>query len=220
MHTVTVVRHGVQGKYIHAVGTGILKVMAKMGISTLQSYKGAQIFEALGLGDDVIQTCFPGTSSRIGGLSLLGVGRSNMEAHLAAFDDQPSHGDDVQASAVPDPGEYKHRNNQDGSAEVHMNDPMAIAKLQQATKDNSYALYKEFSAANTALSRRCHLRGLLKFKEEATAIPLDEVESAANIVRRFCTGAMSYGSISLEAHTSLAKVSLRTVAVLAHTLPF
>lgn len=90
--------------------------------------------------------------------------------------------------------------------QVHMNDPMAIAKLQQATKDNSRELYKEFSAANTALSRRVHLRGLLKFRDDQTAIPLDEVESAATIVRRFCTGAMSYGSISLEAHTSLAKV--------------
>ena len=89
-----------------------------------------------------------------------------------------------------------------------MNDPMAIAKLQQATKDNSYDVYKQFSAANTALSKRCHLRGLLRFKDDsATPISIDEVEPAKDIVKRFCTGAMSYGSISLEAHTALAKVS-------------
>lgn len=91
--------------------------------------------------------------------------------------------------------------------QVHMNDPMAIAKLQAATKDNSYEMYKQFSAANTALSKRCHLRGLLKLKTAGvTPISVDEVEPAAEIVKRFCTGAMSYGSISLEAHTALAAV--------------
>jgi glutamate synthase (NADH) len=96
--------------------------------------------------------------------------------------------------------------------QVHMNDPMAIAKLQQATKDNSYEMYKQFSAANMALSKRCHLRGLLKFRTEAsTPIAIDEVEPAANIVKRFCTGAMSYGSISLEAHTALAQARARPV---------
>lgn len=88
-----------------------------------------------------------------------------------------------------------------------MNDPMAIAALQRAARDNSREAYKQFSAANTALSRRVHLRGLLRFKTEAAeAVPLEEVEPAADIVKRFCTGAMSYGSISLEAHTTLAKV--------------
>lgn len=91
--------------------------------------------------------------------------------------------------------------------QVHMNDPMAIAALQRAARDNSREAYKQFSAANTALSRRVHLRGLLRFKTEAaSAVPLEEVEPAADIVKRFCTGAMSYGSISLEAHTTLAKV--------------
>lgn len=96
------------------------------------------------------------------------------------------------------------------SVQVHMNDPMAIAALQQAARDNSREAYKKFSAANTALSRRVHLRGLLRFKTEgATPVPLEEVEPAAAIVKRFCTGAMSYGSISLEAHTTLAKVPPR-----------
>ena len=108
----------VQANYIQAIGVGILKVMAKMGISTLQSYKGAQIFEALGLGGDVVDTCFPGTSSRIGGLSLQGLGRAELERHIDAFAASPAHVHDAQASAVPDPGEYRHRNNQDGSAEV------------------------------------------------------------------------------------------------------
>lgn len=105
-----------------------------------------------------------------------------------------------------------------GWLQVHMNDPMAIAALQQAARDNSRDAYKKFSAANTALSRRVHLRGLLRFKTEAaTAIPLEEVEPAAEIVKRFCTGAMSYGSISLEAHTTLAKV--RTVNTAASRIP-
>lgn len=107
-----------QEKYIKAVGVGILKVMAKMGISTLQSYKGAQIFEALGLGEDVMAMCFSETASRIGGLSLEGLGRNTLEAHLSAFDERPAHGDRVQATAIPDPGDYRHRVNQDGSAEV------------------------------------------------------------------------------------------------------
>jgi hypothetical protein len=108
----------VQANYIKAVGVGVLKVMAKMGISTLQSYKGAQIFEALGLGEDIMAMCFPETSSRIGGLSLEGLGRSMMEAHLQAFDESLTNREDVNAKAVPDPGEYRHRVNQDGSAEV------------------------------------------------------------------------------------------------------
>lgn len=107
-----------QSKYIKAVGVGILKVMAKMGISTLQSYKGAQIFEALGLGEDVISTCFPGTSSRIGGLDFTALGRAAIEGHLLAFDRRIAHGDSVQANALPDPGEYRHRDLQDGTAEV------------------------------------------------------------------------------------------------------
>lgn len=114
----------------------------------------------------------------------------------------------INANAVSDPGEYRHRVAQDGSSEVHMNDPLAIAKLQQAAAENNTAIYREFSALNTKLSERVHLRGMLSFKpqEGVDAIALDEVEPASEIVKRFCTGAMSYGSISLEAHASLAKV--------------
>jgi glutamate synthase (NADPH/NADH) len=108
---------GLQANFIKAVGVGVLKVMAKMGISTLQSYKGAQIFEALGLGEDIMAMCFPETSSRIGGLSLQGLGRNMLEAHLKAFESLTNR-EDVNAKAVPDPGEYLHRVNQDGSSEV------------------------------------------------------------------------------------------------------
>jgi glutamate synthase domain-containing protein 2 len=111
-------RGNLQGRYIQAVGVGILKVMAKMGISTLQSYKGAQIFEALGLGADVISTCFPGTSSRIGGLDMIRLGRATITGHEQAFDRRIAHGDEVQATALPDPGEYRHRDLQDGTAEA------------------------------------------------------------------------------------------------------
>lgn len=109
-----------QGKYTNAVGVGILKVMAKMGISTLQSYKGAQIFEALGLASDVVDLCFPGTSSRIGGLSFAGVSREAVAGHEAAFGKRPLVEDDAAAHALPDPGDYRHRVNQDGSSEVCM----------------------------------------------------------------------------------------------------
>eukprot|EP00210_Caulerpa_lentillifera_P004796 g4578.t1 len=170
-------------RYRKAIGTGILKIMAKMGISTLQSYKGAQIFEILGLHDSVVHSCFSNTPSRIGGVDFDVLQRD--------------------ALSVPNEGEYHYRE-EAGATEKHMNDPVAIHLLQQASQKKDWKSFKEFSRINEELSKKCTLRGLLKFKNIGESVPLDEVEPAKEIVKRFCTGAMSYGSISLEAHTTLA----------------
>jgi len=187
--------------FAKGVGIGILKTMAKMGISTLASYKGAQIFEALGVGAEVIDECFRGTPSRIGGIGFAQFGADALQLHAAAYGGPAPNGS-ADALALPNPGDYHYRAGP--GAEKHMNDPEALAKLQAATSTNDRETYRQFSALNTRLSQQVHLRGLLKFKSTAQTIPLEEVESAASIVKRFVTGAMSYGSISLEAHTSLA----------------
>lgn len=188
-------------KYFKASNSGMLKVMAKMGISTLASYKGAQIFEALGLSSEVVQRCFKGTASRVEGATFEMLARDAMHLHSLAFPARMLPLESAEANAVPNPGEYHWR--KDG--ELHLNDPMAIAKLQEAARTNSIAAYKEYSQIIQELNKACNLRGMLKFKKtEGGGIPLADVEPASNIVKRFCTGAMSYGSISLEAHASLA----------------
>ncbi|KXZ50144.1 hypothetical protein GPECTOR_17g780 [Gonium pectorale] len=191
-----------RAKYIQGLGVGILKTMAKMGISTLQSYKGAQIFEALGLAPEVVDVCFKGTPTRIGGSGWEQLGRDVLGLHATAYASSRLPEGSADAKAVPHAGDYHWRNSPD--AERHMNDPEAIAKLQAATAGNDRELFRQFSALNTKLSRACHLRGLLRFRTSDTPVPLDEVEPASAIVKRFVTGAMSYGSISLETHTTLA----------------
>eukprot|EP00198_Chlamydomonas_reinhardtii_P003746 XP_001693082.1 glutamate synthase, NADH-dependent [Chlamydomonas reinhardtii] len=192
-----------KSKFVKGLGVGILKTMAKMGISTLQSYKGAQIFEALGLAPEVVDVCFRGTPTRIGGSGWEQLGRDVLALHDAAFASERMPDGSADAKALPNAGDYHWRNAPD--AERHMNDPEAIAKLQAATSGNDRELYKQYSALNTRLSRNVQLRGLLRFKTEAaTPIPIDEVQPAKEIVKRFVTGAMSYGSISLETHTTLA----------------
>eukprot|EP01025_Chloroclados_australasicus_P031120 TRINITY_DN3140_c1_g1_i4.p1 TRINITY_DN3140_c1_g1~~TRINITY_DN3140_c1_g1_i4.p1 ORF type:complete len:2248 (+),score=229.22 TRINITY_DN3140_c1_g1_i4:145-6744(+) len=186
-------------KYIKAIDIGILKVMAKMGISTLQSYKGAQIFEAIGLNSEVVDSAFKGTVSRIKGVGFQELARDMVRMHDLAYNDAQQSGSD----AVPHPGDYHYRSND--SNEVHMNSPIAIAKLQEAARTGDRALYAEYSKINTDLSQQSHLRGMLRFKNSQNSVPLEEVEEAKEIVKRFCTGAMSYGSISLEAHTTLAR---------------
>jgi len=188
--------------YIKSIGVGILKVMAKMGISTLASYKGAQIFECLGLDAEVVNMCFKGTPSRIAGVSFAQLARDAIKLHGMAYSQVVAAEESADAHAIPHPGDYHYRANAD--AEAHLNDPEAIAKLQAAAQGNNRELYKQFAAINTSLSKKVHLRGLLRFKSTAQGVPLDEVEPAAAIVKRFVTGAMSYGSISLEAHTTLA----------------
>ncbi|KAG1678741.1 hypothetical protein FOA52_012780 [Chlamydomonas sp. UWO 241] len=187
--------------YIKGIGVGVLKTMAKMGISTLASYKGAQIFEALGIGREVVDECFVGTATRIGGVGFEQIGTDALYLHDLAYGNKFPQGT-ADANALPNPGDYHYRSGP--TSEKHMNDPEAIAKLQAAVGTNDAELYRQFSAVNTKLSQQVHLRGLLRFKSTAQHVPLEEVEPAATIVKRFVTGAMSYGSISLETHTALA----------------
>ncbi|XP_061953656.1 glutamate synthase 1 [NADH], chloroplastic isoform X1 [Populus nigra] len=188
-------------KYFKASNYGMMKVLAKMGISTLASYKGAQIFEGLGLSSEVIDKCFAGTPSRVEGATFEMLARDSLHLHELAFPSRVLPPGSAEAVALPNPGDYHWRK----GGEIHLNDPLAIAKLQEAARGNSVAAYKEYSKRVQELNKACNLRGLLKFKEADVKVSLDEVEPASEIVKRFCTGAMSYGSISLEAHTTLAQ---------------
>ncbi|XP_011076008.1 glutamate synthase 1 [NADH], chloroplastic isoform X1 [Sesamum indicum] len=187
-------------KYFKASNYGMMKVLAKMGISTLASYKGAQIFEAVGLSSEVMERCFSGTPSRVEGATFEALAHDALQLHELAFPTRATPPGSAEAVALPNPGEYHWRK----GGEIHLNDPLAIAKLQEAARSNSVAAYKEYSKRVQELNKSCNLRGLLKFKEAEVKVPLEEVEPASEIVKRFCTGAMSYGSISLEAHTTLA----------------
>ncbi|XP_078168767.1 NADH-dependent glutamate synthase 1 isoform X1 [Carex rostrata] len=187
-------------KYFYATNYGIMKVLAKMGISTLASYKGAQIFEALGLSKKVIDKCFLGTPSRVDGASFEVLARDALRLHDVAFPTRTPPPGSADATALPNPGDYHWRK----GGEIHLNDPLAMAKLQEAARLDSRAAYKEYSARIQELNKQCNLRGMLKFKDVEGKISVDEVEPAKNLVKRFVTGAMSYGSISLEAHTTLA----------------
>ena len=183
--------------YIKAVGKGLHKVMSKMGISTYMSYCGAQIFEAVGLHRSLVDKYFRGTASNVGGIGLFEVMEEAVRMHRAAFSSDP-----VLATMLDAGGEYQWR----VRGEEHMWTPDAIAKLQHASRANSYQTYKEYAQIINDQSRRhMTLRGLFEFRfDPRNAIPLDEVEPAKEIVRRFATGAMSLGSISTEAHTTLA----------------
>ncbi|HET7157360.1 MAG TPA: glutamate synthase large subunit, partial [Burkholderiales bacterium] len=183
--------------FIKAIGKGLKKVMSKMGISTYMSYTGAQIFEAVGLSRELIEKYFSGTSSNVGGIGLFEVAEETLRVHRAAFSR-----DAVLANALDAGGEYAWR----VRGEEHMWTPDAIAKLQHAGRAASYSTYKEYAQIINDQSRR-HMtfRGLFRFRlDRCTPVPIGEVESAAEIVKRFATGAMSLGSISTEAHTSLA----------------
>ncbi|KAF1002529.1 hypothetical protein AG4045_012301 [Apium graveolens] len=187
-------------KYYEASQYGMMKVLAKMGISTLASYKGAQIFEAVGLSTEVMERCFAGTPSRVEGATFEALADDALHLHDLAFPSRALPPTSAESVALPNPGDYHWRK----GGEIHLNDPLAISKLQEAARGNSVSAYKEYSKRIQELNKSCNLRGLLKFKEAAVKIPLEEVEPAKEIVKRFCTGAMSYGSISLEAHTTLA----------------
>jgi glutamate synthase (ferredoxin) len=182
--------------YIRALNKGILKVMSKMGISTLQSYCGAQIFEAIGLDPRFVDRYFTWTASRIGGVGLDIVAREALQRHARAF---PSR---TPAPAELEPGgEYQWR--RDG--EQHLFNPETVYKLQHATRSGQYRIYKEYTTLINDQSRKLGtLRGLLRFKPAGAPVPIEEVESVESIVTRFATGAMSYGSISQEAHETLA----------------
>ncbi|KAI8586136.1 hypothetical protein BDZ88DRAFT_311821 [Geranomyces variabilis] len=188
--------------YIKASNDGIRKVMSKMGISTLQSYKAAQIFEALGLDSSVVSKCFSGTASRIKGVGFDILALDTIAFHEAAW---PSR-ETVSIEALPESGDYHWR---DGG-EAHINDPVSIASLQDAVRRKNDTAYEQYSKSSYEQIKNCTLRGLLDFKyDNAMPIAIEEVEPWTEIVKRFCTGAMSYGSISLEAHSTLAKAMNR-----------
>ena len=183
--------------YKHSCDGGILKVMSKMGISTLASYKGAQIFEALGLDDKVIERCFRGTASRIQGATFDILAEDCLRFHERGFPSRCIS----ETRSLPESGEYHWR---DGG-EPHINDPGAIANIQDAVRTNNDKSYEAYSRIEYEKTKDCTLRGLLDFAfDDAEPIHIDQVESWTEIVRRFCTGAMSYGSISMESHSTLA----------------
>lgn len=182
--------------YKKAVSKGLFKVFSKMGISTLQSYQGAQIFEAIGLDTEIIENYFPGTASRIEGLSLEMLEEETVKRHKEAFDSMS----DPESLDVG--GLYHYR--RDG--EHHLWTPLSISKLQLSTKNGNYKTFKEYSdLINNQYKKRVTLRSLFELEKNEFKIPLSEVEPASEIVKRFSTGAMSFGSISAEAHTNLAK---------------
>ncbi len=183
--------------YREAIKKGMLKVMGKMGISTLASYKGAQIFEALGISDEVVNVCFRGTASRIKGIGFDIIGEETIRRHEVGY---PSRTEQERLPVLPNYGNVHWRY---GGEKHHWN-PFTIAELQNAARTGDKTAYTRFAKlVNDHAHKEGTLRGLLTFKPQ-TAVPLEEVESARNIVRRFCTGAMSYGSISAEAHETVA----------------
>ncbi|HSH73381.1 MAG TPA: glutamate synthase-related protein [Methylophilaceae bacterium] len=183
-------------KFVKAIGKGLHKVMSKMGISTYQSYCGAQIFEAIGLNTPFIDKYFTGTATHIEGIGLIEVAEESLRLHQSAFGEDP-----VLARALEAGGEYAFR----VRGEEHMWTPDSIAKLQHATRTNEASTYKEYAKLiNDQTRRHMTLRGLFEIKSAGAPVPLEEVESAKEIVKRFATGAMSLGSISTEAHATLA----------------
>jgi glutamate synthase (NADPH/NADH) large chain len=186
------------GNVIKALGKGVLKIMSKMGVSTVSSYTGAQIFEAIGLGPEVVETCFTGTTSRLSGVGFGVLAGEVARRHAHAFGPRQP-GTAFQRLATG--GEYAWR--RDG--EPHLFNPETVFKLQHATRSRRYEIFKEYTHLVDSQSiQLMTLRGLLRLKTTRPPVPIDEVEPVPAIVRRFATGAMSYGSISAEAHQTLA----------------
>ncbi|TFK76592.1 NADPH-dependent glutamate synthase [Pluteus cervinus] len=187
----------VMENYRRSVDNGILKVMSKMGISTIQSYKGAQIFEILGLHSEIVERCFIGTASRVQGATFDLLAMDAFELHERGW---PSR-ETILPPGMPESGEYHWR---DGG-EAHINDPVGLANLQDAVREKNQGAFDAYSRNANEQSRGVQLRGMLEFRyENGTPIPIEQVEPWNEIVRRFVTGAMSYGSISMEAHSTLA----------------
>ncbi len=181
--------------YIKAVNKELLKIFSKMGISTLQSYQGAQIFECLGLNKEVIEKYFTGTISRIGGLGLNEIAREVLVRHKVAYPEVPAISQRLEVGGYY---QWKQR------GEAHIFNPKTVHLLQQSTRTNDYALYKKYAKLIDDQSQKAlTLRGLMRFKK-GNPIPIEEVEPIESIFKRFATGAMSFGSISWEAHTTLA----------------
>ncbi len=188
--------HELEKHFIKATNKAILKVIAKMGISTIQGYRGAQIFEAIGIGKDVIDRYFTGTVSPIRGVSLDVIAREAILRHRTAYPER------LRPQAVlPSGGKHQWRKN----GEYHLWNPDTISKLQHAVRNGNYRLFREYSRIADENSKYlCTLRGLFEFKLAEKPVPLDEVQPASEIVKRFATGAMSFGSISKEAHETIA----------------
>jgi glutamate synthase (NADPH) large chain len=183
-------------RFMKAVKKGLLKTFSKMGISTLQSYQGAQVFEAIGLNRELVDAYFAGTTSRIEGIGLNVLAREAQLKHEYAFRQQSEFETELAVG-----GNYHQRVN----GEYHLLNPQTISKLQQAVRQKSFSTFQEYTdLIDTQNYSLCTLRGLMKFKKSATPIPIEEVEPAKEIVKRFTTGAMSFGSISKEAHETLA----------------
>ena len=183
------------GNYVKAIGGGLLKIFSKMGISTLQSYHGAQIFEALGISRKVVDKCFKGTVSRIEGVDFDDIASEILVRHKVAFSEKPIVNKDLEVGGLY---QWKRR------GEYHLFNPQTIHLLQQSTRRNDYHLYKKYAnLINDQTRKAATLRGLMEFSKR-NPIPIDEVEPTENIFKRFATGAMSFGSISFEAHTTLA----------------
>jgi glutamate synthase (NADPH/NADH) large chain len=189
-------RWKLEKNYIKSVNDGLLKIFSKMGISTLQSYQGAQIFEIIGLNKAVVDRCFTGAVSRIEGLGLDEIARETLSKHLLAFSKKT-----IPVDRLPIGGIYQWKR----KGEYHLFNPQSIHLLQYSTKTNDYAAFKKYSkTVNDLGEKACTLRSLFRFNPNRKSISIDEVEPAENIYRRFATGAMSFGSISWEAHTTLA----------------
>ena len=181
--------------YVKAINKGVVKIMSKMGISTIQSYLGAQIFECLGINREVIEKYFTSTPSRIGGVGLKEIAADALVRHQQAY--FPAHGDD----SLETGGNYQWRQ----TGESHLFNPRTIHALQRACRMGDYGIFQEYSRLiNEQAENLATLRGILRFKPERQSVPLEEVESIERIIKRFKTGAMSYGSISREAHETLA----------------
>src|SRR5947207_522827 len=184
--------------YVKALGKGLKKVMSKMGISTYMSYTGSQQFEAVGMARSLVDKYFTGTASNVEGIDVFQVAEEAMRVHRAAFGER----DPVLASMLDAGGEYAWR----VRGEDHTWTPDAIAKLQHSARENKYSTYKEYAALiNDQSKHHMTFRGLSEFRfGDRKPVPIEQVEPAAEIVKRFSTGAMSLGSISTEAHTTLA----------------
>ncbi len=194
--------------FIKAINKGLLKTFSKMGISTLQSYRGAQVFEAVGLNETLVNAYFPGTASRIEGVGLDVLAREAQMKHAYAF--QPLNESETELVVG---GQYQYRVN----GEYHLLNPLTISKLQHAVRQNNPTTFQEYTDLIDNQNRNlCTLRGLLQLKYAEKPIPLDEVEPAKNIVRRFTTGAMSFGSISKEAHETLA-IAMNRIGGMSNT---
>jgi len=203
--------HDAVKHFIKAAGKGVLKVMSKMGVSTVASYTGAQIFEAIGLGHDLVEEYFTGTVSRLGGIGLDEIATEVARRHAHAHPRRP---EERAHRKLYLGGDYQWRREGD----IHLFNPETVFKLQHSTREKRYDIFQQYTALVDGLAQKgATLRGLFEFRTDLrTPVPIDEVESVASLVRRFSTGAMSYGSISAEAHETLA-IAMNSIGAKSNT---